>query len=177
MSREALRHSGAELSPESAGPYSAETSHVASPVEVSQPSSTLPPFKLDRAPVNEGEPNGDSKDPWSSGGTSRHDASGGTSTADFGFPRPTRDSSAPPTFAGRALGPDPYARREDGSETTAPNERPLAADLAPEATLDDRSEELSLSGLLGGRGRNGRDPAPAASADDDDPDRDQEPER
>ena len=165
MSREALRHPGAELSPEPISSHSVESSQPAYPVEIPDPSSTLPPFKLDRAPVSEGDDLNDSKGPWSSGSSSRPDSSGPRSTAGFGFPRPAQTTSSGSSFAGRELGPDPYGRHEaDGGSRD--RSRPLAADLSPDATLDDKSEEMSLSGLLGGRGRNDREDAPPGTDED-----------
>jgi hypothetical protein len=75
-------------------------------------------------------------------------------------------------FTGRKLGPDPYSRLGADRPAGAPGDRPLAADLPPDATLDEKSDELSLSGLLGGRGRSHPQPDPAADSGSQDFDED-----
>jgi ABC-type transporter Mla subunit MlaD len=162
ISREALRHSGAALSPSQAASSEAGTLDDPEPEAnaddaiAQAPATSLPPFKLGRAPGP-----GDSRPDETGSATSWARASG------FDSRRATTDRGSRPfgedtSFAGRRLGPDPYSRpehlRTNGADSSnskggsgASDDRPLAADLAPDATLEEKADELSLSGLLGGR--------------------------
>ncbi len=159
ISREALRHSGAALSPSPAAGRPGDPNGTASssPQVETDPAATQPTFRLDRAPA----PNGSNGEERTSGSSWPQASAPRASGVDFlrasshGLAGATTGRAS---FAGRQLGPDPYARRtgDEGGRTTggdtAPEaDRPLAADLAPDATLEEKAEELSLSGLLGGR--------------------------
>lgn len=155
ISREALRHSGSTLG-ERGDPPAAASSQPTMPPATRSPaattSTTLPPFKLDRAPSP--DESGDDELDAQAAADAPPRASG------FDWQRSTSGSlraggDPSESFAGRHLGPDPYARREQANANSsrgADRGRPLAADLPPEATLEDRADELSLSGLLGAHG-------------------------
>lgn len=147
MSREALRHPGAGLAPTGPDRDAAHTSPDVAPSEAASP-----PFKLDRAPSPQTDRRRDSQSPWSSGGTSRAGSSGGLGR------------SAASSFAGRKLGPDPYSRLHPDPSAGERPDRPLQADLPPDARLEEKSEELGLSGLLSGRGRGRPGAAPPPPA-------------
>ncbi len=171
MSREALRQGTAAPS-SNPGPPPTEGGHPASSSPDPAASQTSPGFRIDRAPA----PSATSGDERGSGPSwppvSAPRASG------YDFLRQTSSDLANATtgrasFAGRELGPDPYARRDgaQGDPADVGPPRPLATDLAPDATLEEKAEELSLAGLLGGRpGSADADSTPSdAGAEDETP--------
>jgi len=169
ISREALRPTGTPLSPEvprAAAPEVATSESPLPSASESQGDRSLSPFQLDRTPG-----------PGDSGADDIDEASRRSRASGFLSRSSASDSlrsmvAGDESVAGRRLGPDPYSRKEHAPRS----ERPLAADLTPDATLDERVDELSLSGLLGGKGgeptippaieRSDADPSPSPAADD-----------